>query len=89
LANNCKIENGKVTDVNILKPGWEEALEYIRAFVLGRMAWSRASGLILISGAFGAFDRSIVLACGGYDKNTVGEDMELVVRMRRYMEEKK
>jgi cellulose synthase/poly-beta-1,6-N-acetylglucosamine synthase-like glycosyltransferase len=52
------------------------------------MAWSRASGLILISGAFGAFDRSIVLACGGYDKNTVGEDMELVVRMRRYMEEK-
>lgn len=91
LANNCKIENGKVTDVNIPKTwlGRSQALEYIRAFVLGRMAWSRASGLILISGAFGAFDRSIVLACGGYDKNTVGEDMELVVRMRRYMEEKK
>lgn len=90
LANNCKIENGKVTDVNIPKTwlGRSQALEYIRAFVLGRMAWSRASGLILISGAFGAFDRSIVLACGGYDKNTVGEDMELVVRMRRYMEEK-
>ncbi|MFC3158353.1 sulfatase-like hydrolase/transferase [Chryseobacterium arachidis] len=69
--------------------GRTQALEYIRAFVLGRMAWSRASGLILISGAFGVFDRKIVLECGGYDKSTVGEDMELVVRMRRYMEERK
>ncbi|QBO57264.1 sulfatase-like hydrolase/transferase [Chryseobacterium salivictor] len=89
LANNCKIENGKVTDINIPKTllGRTQALEYIRAFVLGRMAWSRASGLILISGAFGVFDRKIVLACGGYDRKTVGEDMELVVRMRKYMEE--
>lgn len=89
LANNCKVENGKILEVNIPKSrlGRAQALEYIRAFVLGRMAWSRASGLILISGAFGAFERKTVLACGGYDKNTVGEDMELVVRMRRYMEE--
>ena len=91
LANNCTIENGKVTEVNLPKSllGRTQALEYIRAFVLGRMAWSRASGLILISGAFGVFDREIVLACGGYDRKTVGEDMELVVRMRKYMEEKK
>lgn len=90
LANNCVIENGKVVSVNMPKTllGRTQALEYIRAFVLGRMAWSRASGLILISGAFGVFDRKIVLACGGYDKSTVGEDMELVVRMRKYMEEK-
>ncbi|WP_104382347.1 sulfatase-like hydrolase/transferase [Sphingobacterium sp. HMA12] len=91
LANNCNVVNGSVTDVNLPKSwlGRTQALEYIRAFILGRMAWSRASGLILISGAFGAFDRQIVLACGGYDRNTVGEDMELVVRMRRYMEEQK
>ena len=91
LANNCKIENGKVTDINIPKTllGRTQALEYIRAFVLGRMAWSRASGLILISGAFGVFDRKIVLAVGGYDRHTVGEDMELVVRMRKHMEELK
>lgn len=91
LANNCRVDNGKITDVNLPETwlGRTQALEYIRAFVLGRMAWSRASGLILISGAFGAFDKEIVLACGGYDRNTVGEDMELVVRMRRYMEEQK
>ncbi|RYF98676.1 MAG: glycosyltransferase family 2 protein, partial [Chitinophagaceae bacterium] len=63
-------------------------LEYIRAFLLGRMAWSRLNGLMLISGAFGAFDKDIVIKCGGYDHKTVGEDMELVVRMRRYMEER-
>jgi hypothetical protein len=85
------VENGKVVEVNLPKTllGKTQVLEYIRAFVLGRMAWSRASGLILISGAFGVFDRKIVLACGGYDKDTVGEDMELVVRMRKYMEEQK
>lgn len=89
LANNCKVVNGKVVEVNLAKTwlGRFQALEYIRAFVLGRMAWSRASGLILISGAFGAFDKELVLKCGGYDPKTVGEDMELVVRMRRYMEE--
>jgi len=41
--------------------------------------------LLLISGAFGVFDREIVVKSGGYDHNTVGEDMELIVRMRRYM----
>lgn len=89
LANNCEIINGKITKVNLPKTllGKFQALEYIRAFILGRMAWSRINGLILISGAFGAFDRKIVLACGGYDHDTVGEDMELVVRMRRYMHE--
>ena len=90
LANNCTIKDGKVVEVKMPR-SWlarVQVLEYIRAFILGRMAWSRASGLILISGAFGVFDKKIVLACGGYDSSTVGEDMELVVRMRRYMEEK-
>ena len=66
-----------------------QILEYIRAFLLGRMAWSRLNGLLVISGAFGLFDRKIAIKVGGYDKDTVGEDMELVVRMRGYMEEQK
>lgn len=89
IANNCEIEGGRL--INVRLPGQflprVQTLEYIRAFLLGRMAWSRLNGLLLISGAFGAFDREIVIKCGGYDHKTVGEDMELVVRMRRYMEE--
>ena len=87
IANSCVFENGKLVEVNLPKqllPRFQ-ALEYIRAFLLGRMAWSRLNGLLLISGAFGAFDRKIAIEAGGYNPKTVGEDMELVVRMRRYM----
>jgi poly-beta-1,6-N-acetyl-D-glucosamine synthase len=89
IANSCEVKDGKIVQVHLPKQFLPrmQALEYIRAFLLGRMAWSRMNGLLLISGAFGAFDREIVIAVGGYDHNTVGEDMELVVRMRRYMEE--
>jgi cellulose synthase/poly-beta-1,6-N-acetylglucosamine synthase-like glycosyltransferase len=91
IANDCKIENGRLVEVRLPKRFLPrmQTLEYIRSFLLGRMAWSRMNGLLLISGAFGAFDKEIVIKCGGYSTDTVGEDMELIVRMRRYMEENK
>ncbi|MEN2399179.1 glycosyltransferase [Flavobacterium sp. MC2016-06] len=91
VANQCIIKNGRMIEVNIpdiILPRIQ-VLEYLRAFLLGRMAWSRLDGLLLISGAFGAFDKEIALLAGGYNTKTVGEDMELVVRMRRYMLENK
>ncbi len=90
IANSCEIKDGRLLKVHLPKNYWArlQSLEYIRAFILGRMAWARLNGLLLISGAFGAFDKDIVIKAGGYDHNTVGEDMELVVRMRRYMEER-
>ncbi|WP_300596781.1 glycosyltransferase [Niabella sp.] len=91
IANSSLVEHGSLVKVRLPKDYLPrmQTLEYIRAFLLGRMAWSRLNGLLLISGAFGAFDKEIVIKCGGYNRNTVGEDMELVVRMRRYMEERK
>ena len=90
IANSCVIRGGKLIDVNLPKNllVQSQILEYLRAFLLGRMAWSRLNGLLVISGAFGIFDKEIAIAVGGYDTNTVGEDMEIIVRMRRYMEEK-
>lgn len=87
IANSCVIENGKLIQVEVPDKfiARVQVLEYIRAFLLGRMAWSKLDGLLLISGAFGMFDKDIVIKAGGYDHKTVGEDMELVVRMRRYM----
>jgi cellulose synthase/poly-beta-1,6-N-acetylglucosamine synthase-like glycosyltransferase len=91
IANSCEIKDGKITKVNLPTDflARMQTLEYMRTFILGRMAWSRMDGLLLISGAFGAFDKEIVIKAGGYDHNTVGEDMELVVRMRLYMEDRK
>ena len=87
VANNCTIKDGKITEVKFPKKLIVkfQVLEYFRAFTLGRMAWSKVDGLLIISGAFGMFDREIVEKIGGYDTSTVGEDLELVVRMRKYM----
>ncbi|RTY67625.1 glycosyltransferase family 2 protein [Flavobacterium sp. GSP27] len=91
ISNSCIVKEGKLQDINFPKKLLEQGqiLEYIRAFLLGRMAWSRLNGLLVISGAFGLFDKKIAIRVGGYDIRTVGEDMELVVRMRGYMEEQK
>lgn len=91
IANSCIIKDGKLIEINFPKKMIErtQILEYLRAFLLGRMAWSRLNGLLVISGAFGLFDREIAVEVGGYDTNTVGEDMEIIVRMRRFMEEQK
>ncbi|HEA31380.1 MAG TPA: glycosyltransferase family 2 protein [Leeuwenhoekiella sp.] len=91
VANSCVIEDGRITEVRLPDNFIARAqiLEYFRAFLMGRMAWSRVDGLLLISGAFGMFDKATVIEAGGYNHNTVGEDMELLVRMRRIMREKK
>ena len=91
VANSCEVVHGKLTKVklpvNFLARF--QVIEYLRAFLLGRMAWAKLNGLLLISGAFGMFDRKLIIEAGGYSTNTVGEDMELVVRLRGLMSEKK
>ncbi len=59
-------------------------VEYIRAFLCGRVGWNALGATLVISGAFGLFNREAVIACGGYDHASLGEDMELIVRMHRY-----
>ncbi|MDP9204322.1 MAG: glycosyltransferase family 2 protein [Gemmatimonadota bacterium] len=60
-----------------------QVVEYLRAFLFGRLGWNRLGGNIIISGAFGLFRRESVLNAGGYLHDTVGEDMELVLRLKR------
>lgn len=69
-------------------PGFQE-LEYLRSFLIGRMAWTQVNGLLLVSGGLGLFDREIAIAAGGYWHRSLGEDMELIIRMRKCMYERK
>jgi biofilm PGA synthesis N-glycosyltransferase PgaC len=87
IANSCEISEGHIQKINLPRKFLPRAqvMEYTRAFLMGRMAWSELDGLLLISGALGMFDREVVIGAGGYSTKTVGEDMELVVRIRRYM----
>ncbi|WP_423128974.1 glycosyltransferase family 2 protein [Gaoshiqia sp. Z1-71] len=91
IANSCEIKDGHLVQINLPKKPLPlfQVLEYNRAFLMGRLAWSKLNGLLIISGALGLFDKEIVIACGGYHRFTVGEDMELVVRMRKYMTDQK
>jgi cellulose synthase/poly-beta-1,6-N-acetylglucosamine synthase-like glycosyltransferase len=91
IANGCKVTNGRVVEVGLSKhilPIFQ-VVEYFRAFLSGRMAWQGMNALLIISGAFGLFRRQAVIDVGGYRTDTVGEDMELVVRMHRVMRERK
>lgn len=90
VANSCEVRDGQIVKVVMPKRllARFQVLEYLRTFLIGRMAWGAFNGLLLISGALGMFDRRLVMACGGYDKSTVGEDMELTVRMRKYQMDK-
>ena len=89
VANSCIISGGQLEEIRLPK-NWLarfQLLEYTRSFILGRMAWGRIDSLLIISGAFGFFDREIAVAVGGYATDTVGEDMEIIFKMRRYMHE--
>lgn len=91
IANDCVVERGRVREVRLPRKRLPifQIIEYLRAFLAARMGWSQLNALIIISGAFGLFKKDVVIACGGYNRATVGEDMELVTRMHRYLLERK
>ena len=91
IVNGCMIKNGQVINYKLPRNFLArlQVVEYIRAFLMARLAASRKGSLAIISGAFGIFRRDIAVAVGGYDTTTVGEDMELVLKMHRYMLEAK
>jgi cellulose synthase/poly-beta-1,6-N-acetylglucosamine synthase-like glycosyltransferase len=90
IANGCQVDTGQVTKVGLPRNRLAtlQVVEYFRAFLVGRVGWSRMRSLLIISGAFGLFRRSAVEAVGGWWTGTVGEDMELVVRLHRYFQER-
>lgn len=84
-VNGDHIADGRVIGRGI-SPGWlvpVQTVEYVRAFFIGRLGWNRLGGNVIISGAFGTFHRASVAAAGGYRHGSIGEDFELVVRLRR------
>jgi cellulose synthase/poly-beta-1,6-N-acetylglucosamine synthase-like glycosyltransferase len=61
-----------------------QVVEYDRSFLASRILMDGYSGNLIISGAFGLFKKDIVVAAGGYDTHTLGEDMELVVKLHTF-----
>jgi cellulose synthase/poly-beta-1,6-N-acetylglucosamine synthase-like glycosyltransferase len=87
ILNGCRVKDGAITDVGLPSSllALFQIIEYLRAFLMARLSLSRLETLTIISGAFGLFRRSIAVQVGGYSTDTVGEDLELVIKIHREM----
>ncbi|MDA2913262.1 glycosyltransferase family 2 protein [Acidobacteriia bacterium AH_259_A11_L15] len=90
-ANGCRFRAGQVEEVRLPSHPLEilQSIEYLRAFLWGRVGWSALKGLMIISGAFGVFRREVAIEVGGFRTDTVGEDMDLLVRLHRRLRDRR
>ena len=88
-CNGAEIENGRVVRYRMPRRllACMQVLEYDRSFLASRILFDKFNGNIIISGAFGLFLKNAVIAAGGYDTTTMGEDMELVVKLHVFCRE--
>lgn len=91
IANGCRVERGRVVEVRLPRNflALVQIVEYLRAFLMARLGLGRMGTLLIVSGAFGLFSRQATLDVGGFSHNTVGEDMELVVKLHRHFRDRK
>jgi cellulose synthase/poly-beta-1,6-N-acetylglucosamine synthase-like glycosyltransferase len=87
IANGCEVREGRVVRVELPDRPLAvfQVIEYLRAFLTGRVGWSVLQSLLIISGAFGVYRKQDVIDVGGYSLNTDTEDLELVVRLHEHM----
>ncbi|MBV9987646.1 MAG: glycosyltransferase family 2 protein [Chitinophagaceae bacterium] len=91
MVNSCVVDAGVLIEPRIPKeilPRFQE-IEYIRSFVIGKMGWNLVNCIPNVSGGLGMFDKDIVIKVGGYDRHSFGEDMDMLMRMSKYMCEQK
>lgn len=87
MNNGCVIDNGQVVEArepSHILPLFQQ-IEYLRSFLVGKMGWASINALPNISGGFGLFDTDVVVKSGGYDQNSMAEDMDMLLRMVTYM----
>jgi cellulose synthase/poly-beta-1,6-N-acetylglucosamine synthase-like glycosyltransferase len=91
VANGCRVEHGRIMEAGLPRSALPmfQVVEYLRAFFGARTGWSAVNGLLIVSGAFGLFRKDAVVSVGGWSTDTVGEDMELVVRLHQTMRDRR
>ncbi len=89
IANGCTVRGGFLEKIGLPKNflALVQVVEYLRAFLFGRLGWNKMNAVLIVSGAFGVFDKEAVVRVGGYCATAIGEDMELILRMHRVFRE--
>jgi cellulose synthase/poly-beta-1,6-N-acetylglucosamine synthase-like glycosyltransferase len=91
VLNGTEIKDGEIIKIQLpqKKLVLFQIVEYLRAFLFGRVGWSALNGILILSGTFSLFNKASVIAVGGYNVKQVSEDMELVVKLHRYYRKNK
>ena len=86
IINDVVIEDGHVIDYRLPKKLilCMQVFEYDRSFLATRLLFDKFNGNLIVSGAFGLFRKDFLIRMGGYNTHTIGEDMELIVRMHAF-----
>lgn len=91
IANGGEILDGVMVTPRVPVHGTQatQVGEYLRSFLGSRIAWAQMNGLIILSGAFGVFQRDLFRSVGGLSLETLGEDMELVMRLHQLLRQER
>ncbi|MGU7774696.1 glycosyltransferase family 2 protein [Burkholderia sp. MR1-5-21] len=91
VVNGCRIQSGRVVEIRAPRRFLPlvQSIEYLRAFLMARVAWSGVDTLMLISGAFGLFRRDVAVQVGGFGTDTIGEDLDLVIKIHRHLRDQR
>jgi cellulose synthase/poly-beta-1,6-N-acetylglucosamine synthase-like glycosyltransferase len=85
IANGCKVNRGFVEEAGLSK-SWLarfQVIEFLRAYLFGRNGFNFINGILILSGAFSCFRRESLIEIGGYKAGSVGEDMQIIVRLQK------
>jgi cellulose synthase/poly-beta-1,6-N-acetylglucosamine synthase-like glycosyltransferase len=90
VLNGCVVRQGVVRKIMLPNRSLEilQVIEYLRAFLIGREGWAKLDMLPIISGAFGLFSTKLLREVGGLDPKSTGEDLDLVIRLHRFLRER-
>jgi cellulose synthase/poly-beta-1,6-N-acetylglucosamine synthase-like glycosyltransferase len=86
ILNGCDVKEAQVVKVRLPETRLErfQVVEYLRSFLFGRAGWDILGGTLIVSGAFSVFHRESVIESGAFGKDTVTEDMDLIVQLHRW-----
>ncbi|MDH4230537.1 MAG: glycosyltransferase [Nitrospirota bacterium] len=85
IQNGTEVKNGMI-EINLPKNNLAvfQIVEYLRAFLFGRVGWDSINAILILSGTFSLFNKAAVLEIGGYKTNHVSEDMEIIMNLHKH-----
>jgi cellulose synthase/poly-beta-1,6-N-acetylglucosamine synthase-like glycosyltransferase len=86
IINGSSGRNGQIVNLGLPRTSLErfQVVEYLRSFLTGRTGWALLGGTVIVSGALALFQHKAVMEVGGFSSDTVTEDMDLIVTLRRW-----